>query len=117
MADKCLLFDPDTVSSTKFLEVLAPRLEHSKSPRSIRMRASNNEQSYSDEEIQPPFELECLEGAFLVASGMRPLPATESGYFSTCVYVLSISGKMHELAVQGAWTPRWSLQLGAWQRF
>lgn len=79
MADKCLLFDPDTVSSRKFLEVLGPRLEESKSARAQRLRTPSSDQSFSEEEVHSPFELECLEGAFLVAIGgclFFPLPQT-----------------------------------------
>lgn len=77
MADRCLLFDPDTVSSRKFLEAVAPRLQASignKAQRARhkgeRERESSSSSSFSDDDDRPPFELECLEAAFLVAIGM-----------------------------------------------
>ena len=71
MADRCLLFEPDTVSSRKFLEAVAPRLQASLGNRAqrARHRADDSETSFSDEDDRPPFELECLEAAFLVAIG------------------------------------------------
>ena len=71
MADRCLLFDPDTVSSKKFLEAVSPRLQASVGNRAQRARHKPDEQegAFQDEEERPPFELECLEGAFLVAIG------------------------------------------------
>lgn len=71
MADKCLLFEPETVSSRKFLEAVAPRLQASLGNRAQRARHNlkDADHAYSDEESRPPFELECLEAAFLVAIG------------------------------------------------
>ncbi|CAL8467778.1 g7316 [Coccomyxa elongata] len=63
-ADKCLLFEPNSVCSQKFLDILCPRLQaaegHERQQNSI----------YSqDEEKPPPFELEILEAALMVATG------------------------------------------------
>ena len=70
MADKCLLFDPDTVSSRKFLQVVMPRLKTSDGGSGgHRDRPQLDRQAFPDDGLQPPFELECLEGAFLVAIG------------------------------------------------
>ena len=71
MADRCLLFDPDTVSSRKFLEAVSPRLQASVGNKAQRARHKPGEAEgpFSDEDERPPFELECLEGAFLVAIG------------------------------------------------
>ena len=76
MADRCLLFDPDTVSSKKFLEAVSPRLQASIGNRAQRARHKHGEgegayQDQEDQDERPPFELECLEGAFLVAIGKR----------------------------------------------
>lgn len=73
MADRCLLFDPDTVSSRKFLEAVEPRLQASMGSRAQKARHkdvdADSSSSYSEDDNRPPFELECLEAAFLVAIG------------------------------------------------
>ena len=72
MKDKCLIFDPDTVNAKKFMEVLAPRLQAPQSDGRLRNKQHQNGDQpdwQSEGATKPPFELECLEGAFTVAVG------------------------------------------------
>lgn len=81
MKDKCLIFDPDTVSAKKFVEVVSPRLESPQSEGRMRGGKSLQNGDQADWHDQPgdapnppPFELECLEGAFTVAVGQHYPP-------------------------------------------
>ena len=75
LAEKCLLFEPNTVSSRKFLQIVAPRLAASEDMRRRRAMQSKSPMSSEvqgfnlEDPLEPPFELECLEGAFMVATG------------------------------------------------
>lgn len=110
MADKCLLFDLDTVSSRKFLDVVAPRLQH----RGQRVRPPLNDQVFTEDELEPPFELECLEGAFLVAVGeavAESLGAAHGRGANVNVLWRSI---VKSDVLQVVWTRRWRPLQGGW---
>lgn len=72
-ADKCLLFEPSSPCSRKFLNLVTPRLAASESLRiSQAYRAahpSSEDADYAQENPPPPFELEMVEGALMVATG------------------------------------------------
>ncbi len=91
MADKCLLFDPDTVSSRKFLQAVAPRLQASVGSRAQSARHTHHDPEdadhhFTDDDNRPPFELECLEAAFLVAIG-APLSSLVNHSGTPCIVV------------------------------
>lgn len=82
MKDKCLIFDPDTVSARKFLEVVAPRLQSPHTEGRVpRKQHQNGDQAEWQDPAQhpPPFELECLEAAFTVAVGKKCSGSQELG--------------------------------------
>lgn len=79
-ADRCLLFEPDSVNSRKLLETVAPRLHSSalrRMQRAAGRRPSDAEVTdaadAADEEAPSerifPFELEMVEAALMVATG------------------------------------------------
>lgn len=72
-ADKCLLFEPGSPCSRRFLNLVTPRLAASESLRiSQAYRAahpSSEDADYAQENPPPPFELEMVEGALMVATG------------------------------------------------
>ena len=75
--DKCLLFEPQSPSSRKFLEMVAPRLRSSLATRGRGGgdgggggNSAGSDGTYDEERQQPfPFELEMVEGALMVATG------------------------------------------------
>lgn len=68
--DQLLLFEPNSPSSRKFLEIVTPRLAASEGARIMREYRSGRNALDADEDVnQPPFELEMVEGALLVATG------------------------------------------------
>ena len=71
-ADRCLLFEPNSACSRKFLDIVCQRLQDHEAARSMRGRNHNGAQDIifpQDEENPPPFELEILEAALMVATG------------------------------------------------
>lgn len=69
-AHNCLLFEPATPQSKKFLEIVTPRLTASEGARALAEYRRGNE-DYGDESSEaPPFELEMIEGALMVATGL-----------------------------------------------
>lgn len=69
-AGKCLLFEPNSSSSRRFLELVTPRLQSNAGE--LMMRAHQQARGINavvEEPSIPPFELEMLEGALLVATG------------------------------------------------
>ena len=88
-ADKCLLFEPNSPCSRKFLDIVCPRLQDHETARRARAQRLLHQHGGlealpfpEDEERAPPFELEVLEAALMVATGARrccSLAATLSG--------------------------------------
>ena len=79
-ADKCLLFEPSSACSRKFLDIVCQRLQDHETARSMRGRKYHGALDIifpQDEENPPPFELEILEAALMVATGalLSILPA------------------------------------------
>lgn len=72
-AEQSLLFEPNSPCSRKFLEIVSPRLEASDSLRRSRAyraaHPSSEDADYVQENPPPPFELEMIEGALMVATG------------------------------------------------
>ncbi|KAK9843496.1 hypothetical protein WJX81_005929, partial [Elliptochloris bilobata] len=70
-AKKCLLFEPASASSRKFLEVAAPRLQANEGARLMREFRGKEPPfgPHGDDEDAPPFELEMMEAALVVATG------------------------------------------------
>ena len=79
-ADKCLLFEPNSVCSQKFLDILCPRLQAAEGH-----ERQQNSMYPQDEEKPPPFELEILEAALMVATGIR----TPSWTGGLCPYTVT----------------------------
>ena len=75
-ANKCLLFEPSSASSRKFLDLLCGRLHQESAQRHPQHTQSEDDIPDSIEEAKPPpFELEVLEAALMVATGAAcPLP-------------------------------------------
>ena len=70
-ADKCLVFEPNSVCSQKFLDIVCPRLQASEGAHKRHQKHGQNAVfSQDEEENSPPFELEILEGALMVATGV-----------------------------------------------
>lgn len=73
-ADRCLLFEPNSACSRKFLDIVCQRLQDHEAARSMRGRRVHGALDIifpQDEENPPPFELEILEAALMVATGAR----------------------------------------------
>lgn len=69
-AGKCLLFEPNSSSSRRFLELVTPRLQSNAGELMIRAhQQARGVSAVVEEPSIPPFELEMLEGALLVATG------------------------------------------------
>ena len=75
-ADKCLLFEPNSPCSRKFLDIVCPRLQDHETARRARAQRLLHHHGGlevvafpEDEEKAPPFELEILEAALMVATG------------------------------------------------
>ncbi|CAK0763203.1 hypothetical protein CVIRNUC_003034 [Coccomyxa viridis] len=69
-ANKCLLFEPSSASSRKFLDLLCERLRQESAQRHPQHTQSEDDIPDSIEEAKPPpFELEVLEAALMVATG------------------------------------------------
>ena len=68
-AHNCLLFDPQTPQSKKFLEIVTPRLTASEGARALAEYKRSSDDYEEDEALAPPFELEMIEGAMMVATG------------------------------------------------
>lgn len=68
-AHNCLLFDPQTPQSKKFLEIVTPRLTASEGARALAEYKRSSDDYEEDEALAPPFELEMVEGAMMVATG------------------------------------------------
>jgi hypothetical protein len=72
-ADKCLLFEPNSPCSRKFLDIVVPRLQDHEAARRVRSARSYRGELdviFPEEDEQaPPFELEILEAALMVATG------------------------------------------------
>ena len=77
-ADKCALFEPESPSSKKFLEVVTPRLEATEGHRTREPTARTHLDDSYGEDNTPPFELEMLEGALMVATGEDSAPPPPS---------------------------------------
>ena len=75
-AKKCLLFEPSSASSRKFLDLLCERLRQESAQRHPQHTQSEDDIPDSIEEAKPPpFELEVLEAALMVATGAAcPFP-------------------------------------------
>ena len=68
-ANKCLLFEPNSASSRKFLDILVGRLRQENAPRQEHAQSDEDIPFPVEEEKPPPFELEVLEAALMVATG------------------------------------------------
>ena len=73
-ANKCLLFEPNSASSRKFLDLLCGRLRQENAPRPQHTQSDDDIPFPIEEERPPPFELEVLEAALMVATGGAPHP-------------------------------------------
>ena len=73
-AHNCLLFEPATPQSKKFLEIVTPRLTASEGARALAEYRRGNDDYEEDESEAPPFELEMIEGAMMVATGLPSTP-------------------------------------------
>ena len=71
----CLQFEPATPQSKKFLEIVTPRLTASEGARALAEYRRGNDDYEEDESEAPPFELEMIEGALMVATGLLPSTA------------------------------------------
>ena len=75
-ADKCLLFEPNSPCARKFLDIVCPRLQDHEAARRVRSARSYHGELdviFPEEDEQaPPFELEILEAALMVATGEGP---------------------------------------------
>ena len=69
-AHNCLLFEPQTPQSKKFLEIVTPRLTASEGARALAEYKRSSDDFEEDEVQAPPFELEMIEGAMMVATGL-----------------------------------------------
>lgn len=69
-AHNCLLFEPSTPQSKKFLEIVTPRLTASEGARALAEYRQGSEEYEEDASQAPPFELEMIEGALMVATGV-----------------------------------------------
>ncbi len=72
-AHSCLLFEPSNNQSKKFLECVTPRLTANEGARVLAEFRRNHDDYAEGENEQPPFELEMVEGALMVATGIPPL--------------------------------------------
>ena len=79
-AHNCLLFEPATPQSKKFLEIVTPRLTASEGARALAEYRRGNDDYEEDDSEAPPFELEMIEGALMVATGLLPLTPFLSRY-------------------------------------
>lgn len=82
-ADKCLLFEPNSPCSRKFLDIVCQRLQDHEAARKVRGQAGRYSGALDamfppEEDNPPPFELEILEAALMVATGA----AQTSGCFA-----------------------------------
>ena len=68
-AHSCLLFEPNNSQSKKFLECVTPRLTANEGARVLAEYRRNHDDYTEGETEQPPFELEMVEGALMVATG------------------------------------------------
>ncbi|DBA94685.1 TPA: hypothetical protein ACH3X1_002247 [Trebouxia sp. C0004] len=68
-AHSCLLFEPSNNQSKKFLECVTPRLTANEGARVLAEFRRNHDDYAEGENEQPPFELEMVEGALMVATG------------------------------------------------
>ena len=69
-AHSCLLFEPSNNQSKKFLECVTPRLTANEGARVLAEFRRNHDDYAEGENEQPPFELEMVEGALMVATGI-----------------------------------------------
>ena len=69
-AHSCLLFEPSNNQSKKFLECVTPRLTAKEGARVLAEFRRNHDDYAEGESEQPPFELEMVEGALMVATGI-----------------------------------------------
>ena len=92
-AHSCLLFEPNTPQSKKFLECVTPRLTANEGARVLAEYRRNHDDYPEGENEQPPFELEMVEGALMVATGIWEVAAwcaTLNGVQSVHVCVVSL---------------------------
>lgn len=90
-SDKCLLFEPSSASSRKFLDILCDRLRQESAPRPGHAHASDDDIPFPTEEKPPPFELEVLEAALMVATGEGfPLHAVGTSHPLCCCSCIGI---------------------------
>lgn len=68
-AHSCLLFEPSNPQSKKFLECVTPRLTANEGARVLAEYRRDHDDYAEGEQEQPPFELEMIEGALMVATG------------------------------------------------
>ena len=69
-AHSCLLFEPSNNQSKKFLECVTPRLTANEGARVLAEFQRTHDDYAEGENEQPPFELEMVEGALMVATGI-----------------------------------------------
>ena len=86
-AHSCLLFEPNTPQSKKFLECVTPRLTANEGARVLAEYRRNHDDYPEGENEQPPFELEMVEGALMVATGIWE--------FATCSALLNDLQSVH----------------------
>ena len=99
-ADRCLLFEPNSACSRKFLDIVCQRLQDHEAARSMRGRRVHGALDIifpQDEENPPPFELEILEAALMVATGAcsarRSTLGSQSGVLlSDAVVLVQLTG-------------------------
>ena len=72
-AHSCLVFEPNNAQSKKFLECVTPRLTANEGARVLAEYRRNHDDYEEGENEQPPFELEMVEGALMVATGAYQL--------------------------------------------
>lgn len=68
-AHSCLLFEPNNPQSKKFLECVTPRLTANEGARVLAEYRRDHDDYSVGESQDPPFELEMVEGALMVATG------------------------------------------------
>ena len=87
-AHSCLLFEPNNPQSKKFLECVTPRLTANEGARVLAEYRRDHDDYSAGESEQPPFELEMVEGALMVATGTcEPHCLHSFAYELMCQYV------------------------------
>ena len=95
-AHSCLLFEPNNPQSKKFLECVTPRLTANEGARVLAEYRRDHDDYPEGEHEQPPFELEMVEGALMVATGTHQFAihaATIYAYHVSCSVNVMVQGQ------------------------